>query len=185
MASDDSADIETIGTRLVYRNRWMRVREDSIRYRDGSTGIYGVVEKPNFVVIAAIDGEDRVQLVQQLRYLVGGRFWELPQGAWEQQPHAEPIDVALGELQEETGFSAGQMVNAGHLLQGYGYATQGYHVFLARDLTRGRPNRDREEQDLLTRPFPLAEVETMIRDGEIQDATTVAALGLLRLKGLI
>jgi hypothetical protein len=29
------------------------------------------------------------------------------------------------------------------------------------------------------------EVERMIRDGEIMDATPVAALGLLRLKGLL
>jgi ADP-ribose pyrophosphatase len=185
MASDSGADIETIGTRLVYQNRWMRVREDRIRYRDGSAGIYGVVEKPDFVVIAAIDDAGRLQLVQQFRYPVGARCWELPQGAWLQQPNADPIDVARGELREETGFSAAEMINAGHLFQGYGYATQGYHVFLARGLTQGAPDRDREEQDLVTRPVLLAAVEAMIRNGEIQDATTVAALGLLRLKGLI
>jgi ADP-ribose pyrophosphatase len=52
MATDESANIETISTRFVYENRWMRVREDTIRRRDGSTGIYGVVEKSDFVVIA-------------------------------------------------------------------------------------------------------------------------------------
>jgi len=104
MASDNGADIETIGTRLVYQNRWMRVREDSIRYRDGSTGIYGVVEKPDFVVIAAIDDAGRLQLVQQFRYPVGARFWELPQGAWEQQPDADPIDV-LRFLLDQNGLS--------------------------------------------------------------------------------
>jgi len=31
----------------------------------------------------------------------------------------------------------------------------------------------------------LAEVDQMIRDGEIKDATTVAAFGLLRFKGLL
>ena len=51
MVADASVNIETTGTRLVYENRWMRVREDTIRRRDGSTGIYGVVEKPDFVVI--------------------------------------------------------------------------------------------------------------------------------------
>jgi NAD(P)-dependent dehydrogenase (short-subunit alcohol dehydrogenase family) len=45
-------------------------------------------------------------------------------------------------------------------------------------------NRGYEEQDLVTQDFALSEVERMIRDGEIKDATTVAALGLLRLKGL-
>jgi hypothetical protein len=51
MAADESINIETTSTRLVYENRWMRVREDTIRRRDGSIGIYGVVEKPDFVVI--------------------------------------------------------------------------------------------------------------------------------------
>jgi hypothetical protein len=36
MASDDPPDIETTGTRLIYENLWMRLREDRIRYRDGT-----------------------------------------------------------------------------------------------------------------------------------------------------
>ena len=71
-SSADGADIETTGTRVVYQNRWMRVREDDIRYRDGSRGIYGVVENPSFVVIAALDGDRHLHLVQQFRYL--GRY---------------------------------------------------------------------------------------------------------------
>ena len=38
---------------------------------------------------------------------------------------------------------------------------------------------------MMTRAFAIGEVERMVRDGEIKDATTVAALGLLRLKGLL
>ena len=37
----------------------------------------------------------------------------------------------------------------------------------------------------MTAEFPLSEIERMIREGEIKDGTTVAALGLLRLKGLL
>jgi hypothetical protein len=38
---------------------------------------------------------------------------------------------------------------------------------------------------LVTQQFPLSEVERMIRESEIKDGTTVATLGLLRLKGLL
>jgi hypothetical protein len=36
-----------------------------------------------------------------------------------------------------------------------------------------------------SRAFPLTEVEQMISNGGIKDATTVAIFGLLRLKGLL
>ncbi|MGE0222679.1 MAG: NUDIX domain-containing protein [Acetobacteraceae bacterium] len=178
-------DIKMISTRVVYENRWMRVREDAIRRRDGSEGIYGVVEKPDFVVIAPLEADGRLHLVQQFRYPVGGRYWELPQGSWEGAPGSDPLAVARGELREETGLDAAEMLYAGHLFQGYGYATQGYHIFLARGLTCIEATREQEEQDLVTSPFATAEVERMISSGEIKDATTVATFGLLRLMGLI
>jgi len=64
MTADESANIETTSTRLVYENRWMRVREDTIRRRDGSTGIYGVVEKPDFVIIVPVEDDGRVHLME-------------------------------------------------------------------------------------------------------------------------
>lgn len=179
------SDIETLGSRIVYENQWMRVREDSIRRRDGSKGIYGVVEKPDFAVIVPVADDGRLHLVEQFRYPVGARYWELPQGAWEETPVADPLAVARGELREETGLESDEIVHAGHLFQGYGYSTQGYHIFVARRLTQGPAERPTEEQDLVTATFALPEVEAMIGSGEIRDATTVATLGLLRLKRLL
>jgi ADP-ribose pyrophosphatase len=73
------------------------------------------------------------------------------------------------------------MVHAGHLFEAYGYSNQGYHIYVATGLQRDEVELDHEEQDLVSRAFPLPEVERMIRDGEIKDATTVAVFGLLRL----
>lgn len=179
---DDAPDIECIGSQIVYQNRWLRVREDRIRRRSGATGIYGVVEKPDFVVIVPLQ-DDALYLVQQFRYPVGARFWELPQGAWEDRPDATPERVAAGELREETGLAAATIRDAGHLFLAYGFCDQGYRIFLATDLSFHGEGRDPEEEDLVARRFPLHEVERMIRDGEIKDATTVAALGVLRMKG--
>ncbi|NMO15703.1 NUDIX hydrolase [Pyxidicoccus fallax] len=177
-------DITTLDSREVYSNRWMRVREDRVLRADGSSGIYGVVEKPDFVVVVPVEG-DCVHLVEQFRYPSQARFWEFPQGAWEQAPDTAPAEVARAELREETGLEAAELVHAGSLLLAPGYSTQSYHVFLARGLIRGEAQLEREEQDLVTARFKLAEVEERVRDGRIRDATTVAALGLLRLRGLL
>ena len=96
MTGDNAVNIETTSARLVYENRWMRVREDTIRRPDGSSGIYGVVEKPDFVVIVPVDDDGRLHLVEQYRYPVKGRYWELPQGSWEQASGAEPLEMARG-----------------------------------------------------------------------------------------
>ncbi|MGO4704281.1 NUDIX domain-containing protein [Microvirga sp. 2MCAF38] len=177
-------DIRTTATRLVYENRWMRVREDTIVRRDGSSGIYGVVEKSDFAVIVPVEN-GVIHLVEQYRYPVQGRYWELPQGSWEQTPGMDPLDLARAELREETGLVARRMTHLGHLFECYGYSTQGYHIYLAQDLEPGDANREREEQDMISRSFPIGEVQEMILRGAIKDAATVAAFGLMRLKGLL
>ncbi len=182
---EQQAEIAMLSSRVVYENRWMRVREDEILRQDGSKGIYGVVEKTDFVAIVAVEDNGDLHLVEQYRYPVGGRFWELPQGAWENAPDAETADVARGELREEAGLEAGEMIHAGYLFECYGYSNQGCHIFLARQLTPAPRQLDHEEQGLVTRRFSAAEVAAMIESGAIRDATTVAALGLLMLKGLL
>jgi ADP-ribose pyrophosphatase len=183
MTSDDP-EIATLGTRLVYANRWMRVREDAIRRQDGSHGIYGVVEKPDFVIIAPVEPDGAVHLVEQYRYPVQARHWEFPQGSWQHAPDADPSDMARGELQEETGLHAARMTYAGRLLQAYGYATQGFHVFLAQDLRPGQASLEHEEQGLISRAFSPGEFTAMISNGPLVDAATIAAFCLLQSKGL-
>jgi ADP-ribose pyrophosphatase len=119
-------EIETLRSRIVYENRWMKVREDAIRRQDGTLGIYGVVTKPDFVVVVPLEDDGSLHLVEQYRYPVGQRFWEFPQGAWEDRPGADPLEVARGELREETGLDAAQTTYVGYLFQGYGYATLSY-----------------------------------------------------------
>lgn len=142
-AQDKSADIATIDMRVVYENRWMRVREDRVRRRDGSGGIYGIVEKPDFVVIVPVEEGGRLHLVQQYRYPVYARYWEFPQGSWEQTADADPLDVARGELREETGLTADRMIHVGHLFEAMDTPTRAITSFspLACGAARPPPSR--------------------------------------------
>ncbi len=173
--------IQKQSRRMVYANRWMKVHEDAVRFPDGSDGIYGVVDKPDFALIVPVHGDGRYQLVQQFRYPVGARYWEFPQGSWETEPGADPEAVALGELEEETGLRADSLLKLGHLFEAYGFSNQGFHVFLATGLKPGSSRRDHEEQDMRTSSFSRDEVHHMIQSGQIKDASTIAALGLFLL----
>ena len=68
--------METVRSREVYANPWMTVREDEVRRADGSDGIYGVVDKPDYALVIPLDG-DRLHLVEQFRYPVGESYQKL------------------------------------------------------------------------------------------------------------
>jgi 8-oxo-dGTP pyrophosphatase MutT (NUDIX family) len=177
-------EIETLESRVVYRNKWMSVREDKIRRQSGTEGIYGVVDKPDFAVILPVQ-DGNIYLVEQFRYPVGERFPELPQGAWEKNPDADPKILAAGELQEETGLVARTMAYVGHQYLAYGFSSQSYHIFLATGLTYTQTNLDDEEEGLVSKKVSLDEFERMILSGIIKDATTVNAYGLAKMKGMV
>jgi len=177
-------EIEKIGSRIAYQNNWMTVREDKVRRKSGAEGIYGVVDKPDFVAIIPIQ-QGYIHLVEQYRYPVEGRYWEIPQGSWEENPEADHTIVAAGELKEETGLVAGKMTHIGHIFQAYGYSNQGFHLYLASELQKSEQSLDQEEEGLITQKFSIVEFENMITTGVVRDATTISAYGFARLKGLV
>lgn len=171
-----SRSITTLSSREVYRNHWMRVREDEILRSNGERGIYGVVEKDDAAIILPID-RGCVWLVEQFRYTIQERALELPQGGWEMEAE-NPEELARGELKEETGLEAASMIHLGTLWIAYGFTRQKQHVFLATGLTHTEKEPDPEEHDLLIRPVPLEEFEEMMLTGVIRDSCTLAAWGL-------
>jgi 8-oxo-dGTP pyrophosphatase MutT (NUDIX family) len=159
----------------------MTVREDAIRRDDGSDGIYGVIDKPTAAVIIPLDG-DRFHLVEQFRYPVGERRWEFPMGTAPDRAELDPAELAARELREETGIVAGRMELLGRLDIAPGMSSQREHIFLATELTMGDDEREHTEQDMRAGWFTTAELETMIKDGTVVDAQTLAAYLLLKLR---
>lgn len=172
--------MEQLNSQQVYANNWMTVREDEIRRGDGSPGVYGVVDKPDYALVIPYE-DGRFHLVEQFRYPLGIRRWEFPQGTAPGRADVEPAELAARELREETGLAAGALAEIGRLDVAPGLASQRGRIFLATDLTHGEPQREHEEQDMNAAWFTRATFESMITAGEITDAQSIAAYALLRL----
>ena len=172
--------IVRVASREVYRSRWMTMREDEIRRLDGSYGSYGVIDRPDYALVIARDG-DRFCLVEQFRYPLGLRRWEFPQGSAPDRVDVEPAALAEQELREETGLRADSMVFLGLLDVAAGMSSQRGRVFLATGITEGQHEREHEEQDMHSAWFSRGELEQMIVDGEITDAQSIAAWALFLL----
>ena len=172
--------METLGTREVYANPWLTVREDSVRRDDGSCGIYSVIDKPTYALVIAVDGE-RLHLVEQFRYPLQLRRWEFPQGTAPDLADLDPLVLAARELREETGLLAGKITEIGMVDTAAGLSSQRGRVFVATELVAGPPQREHEEQDMRSGWFTRATFEAMAAAGEITDAQSLAAYTLLTL----
>ena len=165
--------MRVVSTRVVYENRWMRVHEDRTEQGDGTPGLYGWIEKPPSALIVPID-DGHVWLIEQFRHPVKARFWEFPQGAFEDGAVA-PEQLARQELVEETGLRAATMEHLGRLHFAYGLSDQSVDVFRATGLEPGEQALEPTEQDLIVRRFSVAEVDALVRENVIRDAASVAA----------
>ncbi|MGU3294150.1 NUDIX domain-containing protein [Williamsia sp. M5A3_1d] len=173
-------DIATVASREVYANAWMSVREDAIRRRDGTAGIFGVVDRPLGAVVIArrsVDGVEQFYLVEQFRYPVSARRWEFPAGT---TPDADDaLTVARRELLEETGLRSDDLRILAVIDVAPGFTSQRSAVVLAGDPRPGTARREHEEQDLLGRWWTRDEVVEGIRAGIVVDAQTLAAWACL------
>jgi 8-oxo-dGTP pyrophosphatase MutT (NUDIX family) len=173
--------VEQVATREAYRNPWLILREDTVRWPDGSTGIYGVIDKRDFALVVPFE-RGGFHLVEQYRYAVGARCWEFPQGGWPPGwPAGTAEELARAELAEETGFTAATWTHLGSLHAAPGVMTQSFDIYLATDLTAGEPAREASEQDMRQTWVSAEEFERMVRSGVIRDAHSVAAYGLFQL----
>jgi 8-oxo-dGTP pyrophosphatase MutT (NUDIX family) len=172
--------MRTTSSREVYRNPWIRVREDAIVWDDGSTGVYSVVEKPHFALVVPAE-RDGFWLVEQFRHPLGRRSWEFPQGTWSAGSDGPPEELGRAELAEETGLRAAELRHLGHLDLAPGLMTQEFDVWLATGLTQGPTAREATEADMRTAFVPEPEFRAMVRDGRFTDGPSLAAYSLLLL----
>jgi 8-oxo-dGTP pyrophosphatase MutT (NUDIX family) len=161
------------GTREVYKNPWIRVREDQVIRPNGSAGIYGVVELTPAVGVVAIDSAGRVLLVGQYRYTTDVYSWEVVTGY--AGADEEPLLGAQRELREETGFAAARWTPLGICQISNSVTDQIGFLYLAEDLTAG-PAAPDETEEIALRKVPLASALAMAQRSDIVQAFSLAGL---------
>jgi len=176
--------LTTLSDRIAFENRFVRLREEAVRYRDGSVGTYAFIERPRYAIAAAVEGGE-IWMVEQWRHPLRRRCWELPMGVAPGGADTPIEEAARIELREETGVTALQWRYVAELAPAPALLAQTGALFLATGLTRGPQQLEHGEQDLVARPWPVEQAVAAALDGAIIDAVTTACLLRLRLRGLI
>jgi len=161
----------------AWRGGFLDVRRDLVSLPDGGTSHREYIVHPGAVMIVPILANDRLVVERQWRYPMGKAMLEFPAGKIERgEP---PIDCAVRELIEETGYRAAEWARAGVLHNAIAYSTEGIEIWFARGLAAGAPRLDAGEfLDVVDASFD--ELDAAAQRGELTDAKTL--IGLLWLQ---
>jgi len=164
----------------IFKGRVVDLGMEQVTLPDGQKFPLEVVRHPGGSAIAAVDKNNRVCLVRQLRHCAGGFIVELPAGKLEPD---EPADVtAHRELAEEAGLVASKWQSLGTMFSTPGFCDEIIYLYLATDLSEVATDH---EPDEVIEVFwmDLSEACEQALASTITDSKTV--IGLLRAQAVL
>jgi ADP-ribose pyrophosphatase len=181
-------DIEITEAKTVFE-RFLRV--DTFRFRHrlysgawSPVRLYDVLRRGAAVGVAAYDPvRDSVVLVEQLRIgalLAEASAWQIEIPAGLVDAGEPPAAVAVREMREETGLALiGEPIPIQRYLPSPGGSDESVFLFCARidaSLAGGVHGRPDEGEDIRTVVKTVAEIETLLDAGLIENGHTLVAL---------
>ncbi len=134
---------------------------------------FQVIRHPGGAAILPVHGDGTISLIRQLRPAVDEKLFEIPAGRL--SPDETPLDCARRELLEETGLRTGHIVSLGQILSSPGVFDEVIHLYAAMELSDGLAVPEADEDIEVVR-LEYSEALSMVADGRINDAKTLAAI---------
>ena len=161
---------------ILFKGKVFNVKVDEIEYDSGNKGIREVAVHPGGAVIVAVKDDGKIIMVNQFRYPLQKNIFELPAGKLD--INEDPLNCAVRELEEETGYKAKKVERLGKIYTTPGFCTEILHIFIAKELMQGDHNREEGELGMEVFEFSKQEIDEKIRNGEITDAKSICGIYL-------
>ena len=179
----DLALQRTAGAGLIYRDSYVILLRDAVRFRNGFVGPYirmiPAAGQGGAAVLPVIDGD--IVLVLHERHATRQRHWEIPRGFAAQGE--TPEETARREAMEEIDISEPEIIDIGSVHPDTGASNVHTRLYLARLTGVGHVEAN-EGIDAL-KQVTIDELDAMLRTGQITDSFTLAAILQARVRGLI
>ncbi|WP_326797657.1 NUDIX hydrolase [Streptomyces sp. NBC_01808] len=182
---DGVTAVDGVPVGVVYRDPYVTVVRDPVRFPDGRRGTYirllDAAGAPGVVALPLLGGGAEVVLLEHYRHATRAWHVEVPRGFG--TPGLSAPENAAKEVAEEIGATARGIVPLGRLHPDTGLVgghTELYAVHIDGYGEPGRPEGIRRVFSVLP-----AEAEDLVRTGRITDAFTIAVLARARLAGLL
>lgn len=171
--------LKQINSKIKFKNPWWTYKVDNYEMPNGNTSEYHYVSTFGSTFIIPITEENKFILVKQFRYLNNDFSIEFPGGG--QKENISPLENAILELKEETGFTSNKIVELGVFNPYNGVTNEICRIFLATELVKGESNPE-ESEEIEVLELSEIEIDEMIKKNEIWDGMTLAAWSIFKFK---
>ena len=157
----------------IYSGKIFEITQRTVSLPNGKSALRDIVHMRGAAAVLPLTDDGRILFVRQFRAAAQINMLEIPAGMID--PGEEPLQCAVRELEEETGYKATGMEFMLRFHPGAGYNTEVLHLYLAKGLTPGTRHLD-EDEFVTVEAYDLATALRWIDEGVITDAKTIIAL---------
>ncbi len=170
---------EILSEKLIAPCRIFDVFSRHCRHPEGKEGDFVVLKLANWALALPLTSNNELVLVHQYRFGADVLSWEVPGGLVNE--NEDPIDTAVRELEEETGFTGHNPQVIGSCLPNPAFLNNRGHFILIENCTKTNHTSWDDHEELETKLVPIKTVWDMVSSGEIQNGVTLNALFALKL----
>ena len=178
--SDPALEEVFVSTRPAFNGKLLHVHIDTVRLPNGNTATREMADHQGAIAVVPILPDGSVIFVKQFRYPMGTVMYEIPAGKID--PGEAPEICAVRELSEETGYEAGNWQYLGVIATTPGFTNEVIYLYAATGLHSHIQHTDPDEF-IAVEAIPRDKLLPMIEEGILFDGKTLAALGILSMKG--
>ncbi len=163
---------KTLSEERIYEGKIINLKKQKVTVKSG-TSYREIIEHSGGAVIIAVTGERRMAMIRQFRKPAGKVMFEVPAGKID--PGEDPMDAAIRELREETGYTASSVKYLTRFYPTVGYSEEVLYLYLMEGLTPGETDFD-ENEAIDMEDWSIDDLHQMVMRGEIDDAKTIIAI---------
>ncbi|WP_138268675.1 NUDIX domain-containing protein [Anaerofustis stercorihominis] len=160
-------------TEVLFKGNIFEVRRDYVTLPNGEKATRDDLNHADSSAVLAITEDNKVVLVKQYRCSVYGITVELPTGKLEKGE--DPMECAIRELEEETGYKAESLEFYMNSWPAVGYCNEVIHIYLAKGLKKTKQKLD-EDEFINVFEVDIKEFKEDILNNKNIDSKTVSAV---------
>ncbi|MDQ2164873.1 MULTISPECIES: NUDIX hydrolase [Vibrio] len=170
-------------SKTIHTWKTISLVQEDVTLPTGKSIEHTTIVHPGAAVILPITKQGDIILINQFRPSLKKWLLELPAGTLEKGEL--PAECAHRELEEETGYSASELITLGQVTPLAGFCDEIQHLFVAKQLSKTARFSCDDDEVIEVVTLSIQELEQKIITGQITDSKTIACLSKAKLCGYL